>query len=627
MSISRVQILIEQLTSSIEDFQVSDGSFRFPFEGPIMTDAYTIILLASLNQKDHPLVKVLGHRLLKRQTADGTWKLYHNEKLGNLSSTVEAYFALLYSGICSASDPLMKKAETFIHNQGGLDNVHSITKFMLATHGQYPWSRFFPVPIEIFLLPSWSPVHYFDFSSYARVHLAPMLILKNKRYTHFSKHTPSIRHLVLKQRSPVIEPEQRSFLENITTHIHELVQSPTEEALQRAKNYMLDRTEDDGTYYSYVSSTFFYIYALLATGHLSGSPLVRRAVNGLLGHYNPEIQHIENSPSTIWDTALLAYVLQTPGHQANDETISSALKFLLLHQHTKKGDWALERKNVEPGGWGFSISNTIHPDLDDTSAALRALSFQKVDSASIDRGDKFLLAMQNEAGGFPAFEPNKTKKIFTAFPMDGAEAAAIDPSTPDLTGRVMEYFGTYKNFTTEHSSMRKAVDWLRLKQREDGSWFGRWGVCFIYGTWASVTGLASVGIETDDEMLKKATKFFFSTQNPDGGWGESCESDQKDQYVPLYASTPSQTAWALDGLISMYKRKNRTPSSVATCIERGMESLCNQLLQRDWTYSYPTGAGLPGNFYMTYHSYNWIFPLKALKNYIIWGNESTFPEK
>ncbi|QPC48130.1 prenyltransferase/squalene oxidase repeat-containing protein [Mangrovibacillus cuniculi] len=627
MSISRVNILIEQLTSSIEDFQVSDGSFRFPFEGPIMTDAYTMILLTSLNQKDHPLIRVLGQRLIKLQTADGTWKLFHDEKNGNLSSTVEAYFALLYSGVCAASDPMMKKAETYIRDMGGLDKVHSITKFMLASHGQYPWSRFFPIPIEILLLPSWSPIHFYDFSSYARVHLAPMLILKHKRYIHFNKHTPSIRHLVIDQRSPTIDTEQRKLLENITTHIHDLVQYPSEEALHRAKNYMLDRTEDDGTYYSYFSSTFFYIYALLATGHLSGSALVRRAVNGVLGHYNPRIQHVENSPSTIWDTALVTYVLQTPGYQATKQVITSAVPFLLKHQHTKKGDWALERKNVEPGGWGFSNSNTIHPDLDDTSAALRALHFQQVDTAAIDRGEKYLLAMQNEAGGSPAFEPNKTKKIYTAFPMDGAEAAAIDPSTPDLTGRVIEYFGTYKNFTLEHTSIRKAVDWLRSKQREDGSWFGRWGVCFIYGTWASVTGLASVGVKPDDDMLKKAVKFLLSTQNPDGGWGESCYSDQKDQYVPLYASTPSQTAWALDGLISVYPTIGNTPSNVALSIEKGMESLCKQLLERNWTYSYPTGAGLPGNFYMYYHSYNWIFPLKALKNYIIWGNETTFPEK
>lgn len=266
--------------------------------------------------------------------------------------------------------------------------------------------------------------------------------------------------------------------------------------------------------------------------------------------------------------------------------------------------------NTMPGGWGFSKSNTIHPDVDDTTTVLRSLHKNMHLQNHFTRGLNWVLAMQNEDGGWPAFEKGKTNFLLKYVPMDGAEAASTDPSTADLTGRTLEFLGSDARFTLNDSRVQRGIQWLRKHQEKDGSWYGRWGITYIYGTWAALTGMRAVGISAEDTSIKKGVHFIKECQNEDGGWGESCRSDVMKAYVPLKASTPSQTAWALDAMMS-------AEGKVTPAIERGITSLVSQLQVKDWTYRYPTGAGLPGNFYIYYHSYNYIWPLFVLKKYLL----------
>lgn len=269
---------------------------------------------------------------------------------------------------------------------------------------------------------------------------------------------------------------------------------------------------------------------------------------------------------------------------------------------------------VKPGGWGFSESNSIHPDVDDTTAALRAITYSAAENPLVrqswDRGLEWTLGMQNRDGGWPAFEKNKTKGILTSFPMDGAEAAAIDPSTPDLTGRTLEFLGSRAGMTKDHPQVKRGVQWLKLMQRDDGSWYGRWGVCYIYGTWAAITGMKATGVPSSDKHIQRAKAWLESIQHKDGGWGESCYSDQEKKYVPLSFSTPSQTAWALESLICIEDKP--TPA-----IDLGIMALLELMNEEedDSSKTYPTGVGLPGNFYIHYHSYRWIWPLITLSRY------------
>jgi sporulenol synthase len=380
---------------------------------------------------------------------------------------------------------------------------------------------------------------------------------------------------------------------------------------------MLKRIEQDGTYLSYFSTTFFMIFALKSIGYRSDSAIIKNAFGGMKQMICPTDNgpHVQNSPSRVWDTALISHALQESGLSFEDEAIWKSVDYLLKHQHYTFGDWAIDIPDVSPGGWGFSESNSIHPDVDDATAALRAITYSAGTKPEIrhawDRGVDWVIGMQNRDGGWPAFEKNKTKGILASFPLDGAEAAAIDPSTADLTGRTLEFLGSRAGLTKDHPAVKRGITWLTLTQEENGSWAGRWGIHFIYGTWAAVTGMRAAGLPSSNKRIGKAEKWLGKIQRSDGGWGESCYSDQRGKYVPLSFSTVSQTSWALDALISISEQP--TPA-----IEKGMGKLL-ELLNSEGSspaHTYPTGAGLKGVFYVHYHSYQWIWPLLTLNHYL-----------
>lgn len=622
----QVDEAIRRIGRELLDHQSEDGAWRYCFENGILTDAYMIILYRTLEIHDDAYIRALHNRILSLQEDNGTWKWYRDEEDGNLSLTAEAYFALLYSGFSHETDGHMQKAKQWMISKGGLHEVQSVlTKVIFACTGQLPWPHSLQVPIEILLLPDSFPIHFHDFAGFARVHLAPILVMADRRFSVKTGTTPDLSGLILRtgpgMKRPDSDNKKASIIQQLIEKIKESAQTiaslPEEVhrmALQRAELYMLERIEPDGTLYSYANSTFLMVYALLALGYGKRHPTVMKAVRGLksLSCMIDGLPHVQNSPSTVWDSALISYVLQEAGFTAKEAAIRKAGDYLLSRQHRKLGDWSAKVRHPVPGGWGFSDSNTMNPDVDDTTAALRAISsLAKTDRLfrdAADRGLNWVLSAQNDDGGWPAFEKNTDKQILTWIPVNGAEFAAIDPSTADLTGRTLEYLGKTTGFTAAHPFILRAVQWLKRNQEENGSWYGRWGICYLYGTWAAVTGMVSVGVGAEDPSVRKAVQWVKSVQNPDGGWGESCSSDRLMRFVPLPESTPSQTAWALDSLIAAGDR----PSPE---IERGIHALLHSLNKNDWTASYPTGAGLPGQFYNRYHSYNLIWPLAALSHY------------
>ncbi|MCP3738975.1 squalene--hopene cyclase [Rossellomorea sp. BNER] len=615
-----IEAEIRRMTKELIRKQNEEGKWGFCFENSLSTDANMIILLKSLKIKEDKLINQIAKRILSKQEKSGAWKLFYDEDRGNVSLTVECYFALLYSGVVNASDANIKKAQQFIFNSGGLLQTHSLTKFMLAINGQYQWDDFFPMPIELLLIPRQFPISFWDFSSYARVHLVSMFILKNTKFVITRNSTPDLKKLLMessKNERTVESRETRIFLELLEkgiTLIHEYPQYIQQKATVKAEQYILQRIEGDGTLYSYVTSTFFMIYSLLALGYAKNHPIIIKAIQGLKSHqYKLKIGvHIQNSPSDIWDTALISYALQVAGIETQSSTIVRSSSYLLKQQHSKIGDWALTSKETLPGGWGFSESNTIHPDVDDTTASLRAISRMVDHSSSFrqawDRGVNWTISLQNSDGGWPAFERGKSNTLLTLVPMDGAEDSAIDPSTADLTGRTLEFLGSYTQLSNENKILKKGIQWILNNQERNGSWYGRWGISYIYGTWAALTGLKAVGVKSSHDSLIKAENWLISIQNRDGGWGESCKSDTLKRYTDLGSSTPSQTAWAVDALIAL----NDEPTEP---INKGILNLINSLHKSDWTTVYPTGAGLPNNFYIHYHSYNWIWPLLTLCHY------------
>lgn len=608
---------IYSFVDKLKNTQNSDGSWKYCFEGGLMTDAFMIITLRALDSKnEESLIKNLSERLLLTQSKEGTWKAYPDEEDGNLSATIQAYCALLFSGFVSQDHPALKKAEQFIKEKGGLNNAHFMTKWMLAVNGLYPWPTLFYVPMTFLLIPASFPFNFYQFSAYARIHFIPMMVAANKKFTLKSAYTPVLSHLY-RQPSPqhlLNQYRSRSLFMNDMKKLLSLPEYLHRLGYQRAERYMLKRIEEDGTLYSYASATFFMIFALLSLGYSKNSPTIVNAINGLKQLVSTSCNgiHIENSTSTVWDTALLSYALQEAKVSNQEKIIQQANSFLLSKQHTKKGDWKIHNPNVAPGGWGFSHNNTMIPDNDDTSAVLRAITRTAIlndrERNAWYRGVTYLLSMQNADGGWGAFEKNTDLELLTFIPLENAKDAAIDPSTPDLTGRTLEFLGTYAGLSKQHPSIKAAIKWLENNQERNGSWYGRWGVCYIYGTWAAVTGMIAVGVSANSPVIQKAIQWLESVQLDTGGWGESCISSIKKEYTPLLYSTPSQTAWALDALI-------QSNAYVKESVKKGIAHLLDRSSFPQTALSYPTGIGLPGQFYIHYHSYNDIFPLLALAHY------------
>jgi sporulenol synthase len=444
-----------------------------------------------------------------------------------------------------------------------------------------------------------------------------MMILADKKLSIRTNRSPDLSDLWagrLDSEDWIRSEEMRSLISFIEKGVKNLIGLPQQLhslAIQRAKKYMLDHIEEDGTFYSYYSSTFLMIFALISLGYKKTDPVITKAIAGIKSMkctINGQ-PHMQYTTADVWNSSLIGYALQEAGISPEDPMVEKTNQYLLKRQHTKFGDWVIHNPTSLPGGWGFSDINTINPDVDDTTASLRSISRTGASlHGAWSRGINWLLSMQNDDGGWAAFEKNTDNKLFEFLPIEKAEFILTDPSCADITGRTLEFFGNYTNLSKDHQSIKKGVKWLLDHQEHDGSWYGRWGICYIYGTWAAVTGLAAVGVPESDASIQKAIQWLQHIQNKDGGWGESCYSDSKQTYAPLEASTLTHTAWALDTLICVSNKP--TPA-----IRKGITYLLENLQKEDWTTAYPKGQGMAGVFYIHYHSYRYIFPLLTLAHY------------
>lgn len=608
---------IEHLIEYLKGSQSRDGSWSFPFETGIATDCYMIILLRSLEIHEEDLIKELTRRIVSRQKKNGAWKLFYDEGKGNVTATVEAYYALLYSGYYRKEHPRLRAARRFILANGGLEKTHMLTKVMLAMTGQYKWPATFPVPLEFNLLPATFPINFYQLSVFGRANLLPIMVLAQEKFSLKTDKSPDLSELLVRNEDEWPEQEWRSFYKQMKAEVDSIVdtiKNRGDRAKGRAKQYMLSHIEKDGTLLSYFSSTFLMIFALLSLGYDKSHPVINRAVKGLVS-MKTEIKghtHMQYTTANVWNTGLITDALQEAGLSLEDPVVKSANHYLLSRQHHLFGDWVIHNPGGLPGGWGFSNINTFNPDVDDTTAALRAISPSISAQPEIRRawnsGLSWLLSMQNDDGGWPAFERKTNNSLLKLLPIDKAEFLLADPASPDLTGRTFQFLGTYTNLSKEHQAIKRGIRSLLGAQEENGSWYGRWGICYLYGTWSAVTGLMAVGVLPTHPSILKGVEWLESVQNEDGGWGESCKSDSRKRYVPLNASTLTHTAWAVDALIAAADKPSKT-------VKRGVQFLLDHLDREDWTTDYPKGQGMAGDFYIHYHSYRYVFPLLALAHY------------
>lgn len=613
MDMSRIRARLDEMAESLLKQQSSSGPWRLCFDSGVMTDSYLILLLILLERPHEPLIQALATRIASKQEKNGAWKVYPDEVEGNLDATAEAYYALLSARFYLITDPPMIRARQFIISKGGLSEVRSLlTQVILAATGQAEWPRLLRVPLEALFSNHGLGIDLFSLSGHARVHLVPILIMANKQFSRRAPLMPDLSALFL-DGPPAFKNDTTwiSALNSLlsTLPFASILHASSPHALEEAENFMFERIEPNGTLLTFSTATIMMIMALLALDYSTESPIINRLVLGIHSLLCEDRPHLQVASKEIWDTAMLSYALREAGISASSPALERAGAYLITRQQTRTGDWTIRRPNTLPGGWGFSDVNTLYPDVDDSVAALRAIRPYISQTNGLysnwQKGLNWVLSMRNDDGGWPAFEAQGKQLPASFFTFEGSADISTDPSTVDLTSRVLDFLGKELGMTIGHQWIDNSVQWVLSQQTSDGSWYGRWGIAYIHGTGAAVQGMTAIGVAADHPAIKKATKWLLDIQNDDGGWGESCLSDKLKHYVPLHASTPSQTAWALDALTAVNDKP--TPA-----IERGVEALLQSLERRDWTYTYPTGAALPGSVYVHYPSNNYIWPMLTL---------------
>ena len=615
---------IAKTVSYLFRHQAKEGYWVGELEANVSITCEWMMLLYFLGILDEERKRKAANYLLETQLENGAWDIYYGFG-GDLSTTVEAYFCLKMAGY-SPEEPFMKKARQFILENGGMLKCRMMTRIWLALFDQFDWRGIPSMPVQFMLMPRFQPFNIYNLASWARAIIVPLLIIFD--FKPKKEIPPSMR---LDELYPVPKEEleysfgkaERFFSwRNFFLKLDKLLKLMEnnvlkwffhKKALKLAEKWTLEHQIETGDCAGIFPAMANTVLAL----HLLGYPLDSEPVKKGLEAIDRFILEEENTlrvqscVSPVWDTAWTVYALGTSGYTFRHPQVKKALDWLFSKQVHVKGDWAVKNPHIEPGGWAFQFDNYLNPDVDDTAVVLMALLSdnlkQEEKKKEFLRAFRWMLSMQNPDGGFGAFERENDYYIFNEFPFSESDNL-IDPSTEDVTGRVLEAAGQM-GLDKSHPQIRWAIEYLKGKQDPRGSWYGRWGVNHIYGTWSVLCGLRSVGEDMKAPYVQKAVAWLKSIQNPDGGFGESCRSYVDPSWIGRGESTASQTAWAVMALIAAGEEKSEA-------VRRGIDYLIRtQKEDGTWEEPYFTGTGFPQFFLIRYHMYRIYFPLLALARY------------
>lgn len=641
------------------DQQRPDGHWVAELEGDTILESETIILLAYLGREDCDLARRAAAYIIEKQLPEGGWAMYPGGQ-PEISGSVKAYFALKLTGHDPSAE-YMQRARQTILALGGADAVNSYTRFALALLGQISYRQCPAVPVEAVLLPRWFPVSLRDVSSWSRTIIVPLSIISAKEPVRHLESQRGIRELFVTDPETWTLPRCPGlaggtgllswdrFFRTLDRMFHWCQRKGwlpmRKRAIKAAVEWMLKRFEHSDGLGAIYPPIIWSIVALHALGYPDDSPAVQecfRQLHDLTLDDGAETVRVQPCKSPVWDTAIAVRALAASGLGPDDPAMVRATNWLLGKQVTRTGDWA-ETVQAEPGGWAFEYNNDFYPDSDDTAMVLMALHEQYTDRSklpglpiplrplrdeataaapipgntaeAIRRGQAWMVAMQNRDGGWGAFDRNNNREFLCYVPF-ADHNAMIDPSTPDLAGRVVEALGRLGRRVGD-PVVDRAVAYLRATQEPDGSWFGRWGVNYIYGTWQALAGLVSVGVPTDDPMIVAGAQWLLAYQQPNGGWGESADTYTDPRLRGQGPTTASQTAWALLGLLAAGMEDH-------AAVLRGIQYLLDtQQTDGTWQETEFTGTGFPRVFYLRYHYYPIYFPLMALSRWAATATATT----
>jgi squalene-hopene/tetraprenyl-beta-curcumene cyclase len=579
-----------------------------------------------LGEVDDVLQQRCVRHILKRQLPDGGWNIYYGGP-SEVNASVKAYFALKLAGY-SADLPLMQEARANILRLGGIPKMNTFSKLYLALLGQFPWQYLPSIPVEMILLPKWSPFNIYKMSSWSRAMLIPLAIINHFKPT---RELPGLKQLhelyplgtehkdFTLSRDPRFFAWRNFFLRG--DHALKLVSKlgwrpMRRRALEEAERWMLERIGEGSDGLAAVFPAMLNcLIALRALGYSPKHPVFEKAVQDFAGLFvdDPEDFRIQPCLSPVWDTAINIIALAESGVPADHPTLVKAANWLVEKEVRLVGDWAVNNPHLEASGWAFEYNNVYYPDTDDTAMVLMALRLVRPNEPNA-LGDLFgralawQLSFQCGDGGWAAFDKEITQHWLEDMPF-ADHNAILDPTCSDLTARTLELFG-YINFDSKDRSVRDAVQYLIDTQDDDGSWYGRWGVNYIYGTWQVLRGLRAIGENMTQDWILRGRDWLESCQNEDGGWGETCASYENAVLKGKGESTASQTAWALMGICACGDLDRLS-------VQRGLHYLLStQRADGAWDEPQITGTGFPRVFYLKYDMYRQNFPLLALATYI-----------
>lgn len=618
---------IERSQDHLLRIQYPEGCWWGELESNVTITAEYLLLTHLLGVKDPVRWRKIANYLKEKQLPDGSWNIYYGGS-GDLNATVESYFALKLAGV-SLDEPSMQKAREFVLSKGGVPKARVFTKIWLALFGQWSWDNLPVMPPELMLLPAWFPFNIYEFASWARATIVPLLVILTKRpvypipkWANIDELYPGGREKVQPTRYPL--PKKSGFWGSFfhtvdgTLHLYEkLPWKPGREgAMERAERWIVEHQEADGSWGGIQPPWVYSLIALKSLGYPPNHPVIKKGIKGFERFAIEEERtfRVQSCVSPVWDTCLAMIALLDSGLASDHPALVKAGKWILKEQVLTGGDWQIKVKRSLCGGWAFEFDNDLYPDTDDTALVCLALSRTELPERlrsseaceTLERGLEWLLAMQSKNGGWASFDKDNTKRFITQIPFaDFGEV--IDPPSVDVTSHILELLGQMgydKNF----KPIRHALSYLKREQEADGCWFGRWGVNYIYGTGAVLPALAAIGENMYQEYTRKAVRWLIDHQNPDGGWGESCASYDDPSLRGQGPSTASQTAWALLGLL--------TAGEDNPAVRRGIRYLIEtQEVDGSWKEDHFTGTGFPGDFMIKYHLYRNYFPLMVLGRY------------
>jgi squalene-hopene/tetraprenyl-beta-curcumene cyclase len=617
---SRVDAAIQRSQERLLGVQAAAGYWVGDLEADATITSEYLLLRHLLGTVDRDLERRGVASLRERQGDDGSWPLYE-AGAGDLSATIKAYFALKLAGV-PPEDPALFRARDFILVRGGPTQANVFTKITLALFGQYPWGGVPAMPIEIMLLPRWSYFNIWEISYWSRTVLIPLLVVMDRRPVHRPPHGLGLDELWahhLHLDDPAYARRGLVSWKNFFIGVDGFLKTweafgprPWRaRAAQAAHEWLLPRVAAPGGLGGIYPAMVNAVLALRLLGYPDDHRLVTGQLKEIeaLGIGRPHRFHVQPCVSPIWDTALAANALLASGLPAGHPALARAADWLLDRQVLEPGDWQVKRPGLEPGGWAFQFDNPFYPDLDDTAMVTMALArIEHPDraraQAAVARAVRWLRGMQDRNGGWASFDTDQHRLLFNNIPF-ADHGALLDPATEDLTARCVECLGRL-GVTRHDPAVRRGLAFLRRTQAPEGPWRGRWGVNYLYGTWSVLRALEAVGIGPEDPMVARAVRWLAARQNADGGWGESCDSYADPSAMGRGISMPSQTAWALLGLMA-------AGQAAAPAVERGIEHLLQtQRADGGWEDPLWNGTGFPRVFYLKYHLYPQYFPLWAL---------------